>query len=981
MKKFLSLVLALVMTMSLVTVSAGAKDFTDSTKINYSEAVDVMSAVKVIDGYTDGSFNPTATLTRGAAAKIICNLILGPTTASALVADAAPYKDVPTNHTFAGYIAYCQKTGIISGYADGTFKPANSLTGYAFMKMLLGALGYKADVEGYTGANWSINVAKQALNAKLNDGLKGDFNGVKAVTREEACLYAFNTLKATMVEYDTTITIAGVTVAGARQDVVNNAKTETIEDDNKMQFAEKYFTKLTAKPDTDAFERPATTWAVGNEKIGTYVDYSQMVAEYTTSVSGKELYDAVGKTAFEDYDFYSYVDGDESKLYKDISKNNKKDVTSTGNGALTQVFVDNDKEKAVVTVINTYLAQATMDYNAKKDSVTFDVYGLTGEKGTVSGEDFAIENIKDEDFVLVNYSKKNDAIEVISDVKIIADTEITSFKKGKDGNLTVGGTKYEYNEVAAYDADVLKDYTQAGGETNLKDLTYNIYVDQYGYVIGVDLVSTPDNYVFVTGVDKNSSNLANKTWTANAIFIDGTAKNIEVKDGKKTFGDDSAIVNKWYTYTVNNSDQYTLKLVNDTTAIISNNSKDAPTVAQAQTMEWEKGGTAQIDKKHITLTGVGADSRIYGNDATVYMLADLDAVGDNVVITDVDEIVTGVKNASFTVYGWDKAAEAAKVTTTRTSANTSWGTYALYKDNGYVIAAVVVGESDTVSSDLAYVVSKNVSSESYNKTTKTWTWTRDVVINGEKVEVVETNDTGLSVLKNLSQYSWVTLKYTANGDVKKSEAPKHLVTSVAAAVTEVEADEELVILDVANVKASYSLKGNTLFDKETNKLGFLVDEGVKIVLEQEVKNKTTTTYDEGVKTLANILDNLNENGSNYAFDAVIENGSATVVVIVDSGKDNSYVGPNGSTTGAIDKVTLSKSSEGKGNIDMFDKKGNHVTEGTYSFELWQYAQGQDTYVKVEEGTYTYGKTPAFAMSANCSYYVVVDGVESNIVRA
>ena len=50
MKKFLSLVLALVMTMSLVTVSAGAKDFTDSSKINYSEAVDVMSAVKVIDG-------------------------------------------------------------------------------------------------------------------------------------------------------------------------------------------------------------------------------------------------------------------------------------------------------------------------------------------------------------------------------------------------------------------------------------------------------------------------------------------------------------------------------------------------------------------------------------------------------------------------------------------------------------------------------------------------------------------------------------------------------------------------------------------------------------------------------------------------------------------------------------------------------------------------------------------------------------------
>ena len=45
MKKFLSLVLALVMTMSLVTVSAGAKDFTDDSEITYKEAVDVISAL------------------------------------------------------------------------------------------------------------------------------------------------------------------------------------------------------------------------------------------------------------------------------------------------------------------------------------------------------------------------------------------------------------------------------------------------------------------------------------------------------------------------------------------------------------------------------------------------------------------------------------------------------------------------------------------------------------------------------------------------------------------------------------------------------------------------------------------------------------------------------------------------------------------------------------------------------------------------
>ena len=124
MKKFLSLVLALVMTMSLVTVSAGAKDFTDNGEITYTEAVQVMDLLGVVGGYSDGSFKPTNTLTRGAAAKIICNLLLTPAVAGTLTADAAPFKDVPTSNVFAGYIAYVAQKGIINGYEDGTFKPA-----------------------------------------------------------------------------------------------------------------------------------------------------------------------------------------------------------------------------------------------------------------------------------------------------------------------------------------------------------------------------------------------------------------------------------------------------------------------------------------------------------------------------------------------------------------------------------------------------------------------------------------------------------------------------------------------------------------------------------------------------------------------------------------------------------------------------------------------------------------------------------------
>jgi hypothetical protein len=153
-----------------------------------------MSDLKIVDGDVAGNFNPTAGLTRGAAAKIICNLILGPTTAAELNADTNPYPDVDKDSTFAGYIAYCQKEGIVGGYADGTFKPAAPLTGYAFMKMLLGALGYDAAVEGYVGSNWSIQVAKRALNIELDKAihlrdfiLMGELIAYDALHREESC--------------------------------------------------------------------------------------------------------------------------------------------------------------------------------------------------------------------------------------------------------------------------------------------------------------------------------------------------------------------------------------------------------------------------------------------------------------------------------------------------------------------------------------------------------------------------------------------------------------------------------------------------------------------------------------------------------------------------------------------------------------------------------------------------------------------------
>ena len=904
MKKFLSLVLALVMTMSLVTVSAGAKDFTDSSKITYSEAVDVMSAVKVIDGYAEGDFRPTATLTRGAAAKIICNLILGPTTASALVADAAPYKDVPTNHTFAGYIAYCQKTGIISGYADGTFKPANTLTGYAFMKMLLGALGYNAETEGYTGANWSINVAKRAINAGLNDGLKTSFNGVKAVTREEACLYAFNTLKATMVEYenDSSITVNGVTFTNksTAKEMANTAKVETIKDDNKMQFAEKYFDKLVKKDTTDDFGRPSAEWTYDKNKVGTYVDYTTLVQEFTTKVTYKDLYDTIGSSNLKNNDFKAYVDGvDQKTNVSNWTKTDKSTAYETGNGVLTQVFVDTDKDLVTVAVINTYLAKATADYSTKNDKVTLNVYGIKKATGSeefvknvdnekvsfpVYGEDVAAaEDLKKDDFVLVTVAAKE--IQTIAPVETINKTTITNFSK-KD-YLTAGGTKYEYSDGASYDKDVLKQYTY-GAVANLKDKTYNLFLDAYGYVIGVEIVDDVKNYVFITGYESFKNVLSNAKTDANAIFVDGTSKVITVNvddDLNWAYQYGEGQLNKWYTYTEKKDGTYDLELV-----ATDNSGKD-------ENQGHDLGANnKEINKSHVSLKGANA-AIAYGNENTVYLKAKVKDIkrdnGTQKQITKAESVVTGVKNANF------------KLETG--SNNDPQGAYYLYNDDNYIIAAVVVAKN-AVSSDNYVFITDEANYEGYDSAADEYTWTAEGIRNGEKITLTEVGDK-LTYLRGLDTDSFYKVSYDSKGYV--IEAPEKIDNAKWDNIGGLDGDTYAVdgVKDFNSTATGYDkedvelvrqemnpnygtklvMKGHTLYVKNANDPAsahdFALDVApdAKAVLKDRHDLKWETEYfnaDSGnVKAAIDEMDNANYTGWIYA---VMKDGVVTSVIIVDT---------------------------------------------------------------------------------------------------
>ena len=643
MKKFLSLVLALVMTMSLVTVSAGAKDFTDDSSITYKEAVDVISALGVVDGYSGGDFRPDDVLTRGAAAKIICNLILGPTTASALSAGTAPFKDVPVTNTFAGYITYCSQQGIISGYADGTFRPTGTLSGNAFMKMLLGALGYDSAVEGYTGANWTVAVIKQAVGIGLDDG-NNEFVGSKAVTREEAALYSFNMLQATMVEYDakTTVDINGatVTIAGDKaQDVVNSATTETIKNDDKMQFAEKYFDKLTkTRNDTDPFGRPANEWKYRSEIIGSYADYSDLLETYTAKAAKGDLFSLLGSSIVNglddgDYTLSVYVDG------KEVSKPEVKDyfVKSSssaagvsGNGVLTEVYMDDDNNVTLVFV-NTYLVKATADYNSKKESLSIETVEIntdTEDKDnpitipslgtTIDNEDVYVADFKEDDYILVTYSYDTKEIESAQLAEVVTG-EVTEFTETSE--VVMGGTTYKYNNLVGK--------TESRTEYTIGE-DAKVVLDAYGYIIYIDEALSTNSYVFVKETDE-ATGVGNKV-AADVYFTDGTNDAVILKKvaGETDKGSKLGAAGSWWTFSKDSNNQYTLnKVKSPLTADVTGTITAASTVViKNDTIKFMPKVAGTYDSKDV--------KDVRGDSSTIFVV--LEADGDV-------SAYTGVSNA------------------------------------------------------------------------------------------------------------------------------------------------------------------------------------------------------------------------------------------------------------------------------------------------------------------------------------------------
>ena len=96
--------------------------FSDVAKSHWAaNYIGYMQQFGIITGYADGSFRPDASVTRAEFAAIASRF-------EKLTEGNKSFSDVPSSHWAAKYINFAATRGWVNGYADGTFKPNNSIT-------------------------------------------------------------------------------------------------------------------------------------------------------------------------------------------------------------------------------------------------------------------------------------------------------------------------------------------------------------------------------------------------------------------------------------------------------------------------------------------------------------------------------------------------------------------------------------------------------------------------------------------------------------------------------------------------------------------------------------------------------------------------------------------------------------------------------------------------------------------------------------
>ena len=628
LKRTLSLALASVMLVGMMSVGASAvnaSDFTDADEIVNKDAVSTMTALGIINGKEDGSyFDPTGTVTRAEMAKMLCVAINGGVDPVLGVKDTPTFTDIK-GHWAESYIEYCAANGIIAGRGNNKFDPTGTVSATEAAKMLLGVLGYNAEKSGLVGNDWAINTNVLANQNGLYKNLS-NLNANTLLTRDNAAQMIYNALDANMVELNAAgnYTTSQYSYTGTESVVTGTERVWV------LTIKENNCTDSGIKAAVDALSGSVyNSRSDADETVKEVAGAELSKVKYALEQKTQNVYGENTVTKYADetmgHKYLSLItDGD--AVLTDVEKDSKGTYTLYMNGITTKgqyTKVEGDYSNLIGQKVEVLYKDSENVYGvyASTDSSLI-VESTAGKVGTLSNNEVKIDG---------------------TTYKVDSNVTTTALYTGKliDG-LNVGGNKaaavkaYDNDDNGKIDTVVYVPFTAAKvtyvGEksfntdvagTNIKFEDVNAYDDmaKNDYVIKSDAANTVDDtdtYVLAGTVEgkieatKSDSVRIDGTWynyvtttpdkdlaldsTVKAAVLNGYIVKSEVVTSSHELQDYAVVVK---TDTDINGPQAKLLFADGTTKVVTTDKKYTDTMGLV---------TYEVKKGEYVLTGAVTDS-------------------------------------------------------------------------------------------------------------------------------------------------------------------------------------------------------------------------------------------------------------------------------------------------------------------------------------------------------------------------------------
>jgi len=541
-KKTLAVALVLVFALGVMPLAsaAPAPTFPDDDAIKYKEAVDVLSALNIVEGMPDGNFAPAQNVTRAEAATIIARMIMKRSVADIMPQTATPFSDVPASHWASGAVSFCAAQGFILGYPNGNFGPNDPVTGAQFAVMMMRAIGV-GNPARWSGTSWQTFAIIDGMDYGILDT---GVDYTAAASRDQTAKYAFNGLTRgnTVTEAQTWFFVTAIAnggpypagfiggeypsraavmeaggdrVMGEHYNITPFTKNVDV---TKDSIANKTY-KLVSTKAPDAFGRPdVRTWKDDKGNTIATTNLASPEFTYTAGVTEAKVFADLGlgetSTATR---FINGVKVIGTTLRHNFTGSNDANSATfgTGRGALTEVY--RDGKDITVVIIQTFYGTinkvnaATAVAKASVDIETVDP-GPGGATETSLLNREATGFAKD-DRVLYTASSV-DGINWTARSVALAKSETVTASQYTTSNFVADGVTYQYSQ-------------QRHGAAIANFGANEVFFDNYGYVIFVKAPSAVTNYAYVVRVGESGDGWGGSTLRAELV-LGSTGEKVQV---------------------------------------------------------------------------------------------------------------------------------------------------------------------------------------------------------------------------------------------------------------------------------------------------------------------------------------------------------------------------------------------------------------------------------------------------------------------